>query len=351
MVLDEQQQKIVETPYSAVLVSAASGSGKTAVLTERIRYLLDNGVDPTKIVAITFTNAAAEEMVLRIGEKAKDAFIGTIHSYANRLLVKNGWATNKYIEEEMFDLFFDKIKRNLYVIEEVEHLLVDEFQDISDIQYEFFMDMIKPKNFFFIGDTRQAIFQWAGANLDHFYLLAHDPDVEVYSLVNNYRSGINIINFADQFLKGLKDIRPERIISKNPIPGEVIKQSEFDLDAIIDKIEGDGNYKKWFILARSNDDVDFIRNYLIKNRVPAESFKKKDFTNAEIKAKIEDNTVKVLTVHSAKGLENDNVVVVGVVPYNKEEKRVAYVAATRAKNRLIWVYRKKKKRKTKIEYW
>ena len=54
--------------------------------------------------------------------------------------------------------------------------------------------------------------------------------------------------------------------------------------------------------------------------------------------KMLDNTVKVLTVHSAKGLEADNVVVVGVSGWSKrgEERRIAYVAATRARKQLIW---------------
>ena len=69
------------------------------------------------------------------------------------------------------------------------------------------------------------------------------------------------------------------------------------------------------------------------------------------KKKMTSDTVKVLTVHSAKGLEADNVIVIGVSKWsqNPEERRVAYVAATRARNKLIWMRSAQKKQK--IQSW
>ena len=66
MELSELQKEIVETGKENVIVLSAAASGKTRVLTERVRYLLENGADPEKIVVFTFTNAAAEEMKKRI---------------------------------------------------------------------------------------------------------------------------------------------------------------------------------------------------------------------------------------------------------------------------------------------
>ena len=57
MELNKEQLKAVTTTANKVVVIAAPAVGKTRVLTERIKWLLDNGVDPYKIVAITFTNA------------------------------------------------------------------------------------------------------------------------------------------------------------------------------------------------------------------------------------------------------------------------------------------------------
>ena len=105
MNLSKQQEAIVTTTAKRVVVIASAASGKTAVLTERVRYLLEHGVDPRKIVLITFTNAAAEELADRL-DHPKGLFIGTIHSYANYLLLASGEETSDLLEAEQFDRLF-----------------------------------------------------------------------------------------------------------------------------------------------------------------------------------------------------------------------------------------------------
>ena len=68
MILSEKQKIIVESNDKKVVVNCSAASGKTTTLIERIKYLLGNGVVPNKIVAITFTNAAAEEIKERIAK-------------------------------------------------------------------------------------------------------------------------------------------------------------------------------------------------------------------------------------------------------------------------------------------
>ena len=60
---------------------------------------------------------------------------------------------------------------------------------------------------------------------------------------------------------------------------------------------------------------------------------------------MKDNRVKVLTIHSSKGLENKNVIVTGALLYSEEERKIAYVAATRAENALYWCSRVSKIRR------
>lgn len=92
VVLDEQQNEAVHTRSNLALVVAGAGSGKTRVLTERVKFLISEGVQPSNIVAITFTNMAAEEMKERLAsvEGIGDVFIGTIHSFANRVMKLQG---------------------------------------------------------------------------------------------------------------------------------------------------------------------------------------------------------------------------------------------------------------------
>lgn len=91
--LNNEQRKAVMHIDGPMLVLAGAGSGKTSVLTNRIAYLIENGVNPYNILAITFTNKAAKEMKERvlklIGEEGKTIQISTFHSLGLRLVKEN----------------------------------------------------------------------------------------------------------------------------------------------------------------------------------------------------------------------------------------------------------------------
>ena len=154
--LSNTQKEIYNATDDKIVVIAAPASGKTRLLTEKVKKAIED--NEGRIVVITFTNAAAEEMSKRIGEKAKDMFIGTIHSYANYLLLSNGIDTNEYIQEEQFDELFELIRKNQNIIEKVDYLFLDEAQDSTETQFEFILDMINPRKFFIVADHRQSIY-------------------------------------------------------------------------------------------------------------------------------------------------------------------------------------------------
>ena len=89
--LNESQYEAVTTIQGPLMVLAGAGSGKTRVLTMRIAHLIQNGVDPFNILALTFTNKAAREMKERIAKvvgdsDAKSIWMGTFHSIFARIL-------------------------------------------------------------------------------------------------------------------------------------------------------------------------------------------------------------------------------------------------------------------------
>lgn len=131
--LDPQQDQCVHTSKDKVLVVAAAGSGKTRVLTERFKYLLSQGVPASSIVAITFTNMAAEEMRERLQDvpTANDAFVGTIHSFANYIMRRSGQKYDIYTKEL-------NLKYHQYLIlRYCKHLTMDKYTSFMDAMDEY----------------------------------------------------------------------------------------------------------------------------------------------------------------------------------------------------------------------
>ena len=88
--LNKEQAEAVQTINGPMLILAGAGSGKTKVLTCRVAHLLQQGVRPYRILAITFTNKAAAEMRERVdkmaGPAAKDVWLFTFHAFCARVL-------------------------------------------------------------------------------------------------------------------------------------------------------------------------------------------------------------------------------------------------------------------------
>src|SRR5678815_4468026 len=88
--LNEQQYSAVTAPPGPSLVIAGAGSGKTRTLIYRVAFLLEQGIPPERILLLTFTNKAAQEMMRRVtallGTELRGLWGGTFHSIGARLL-------------------------------------------------------------------------------------------------------------------------------------------------------------------------------------------------------------------------------------------------------------------------
>src|SRR5690606_23801588 len=89
--LNEKQLEAVTLPHQSALILAGAGSGKTRVLTTRIAWLIQTGqISPHGLMAVTFTNKAAKEMLTRLSAmlpiNTRGMWIGTFHGLCNRLL-------------------------------------------------------------------------------------------------------------------------------------------------------------------------------------------------------------------------------------------------------------------------
>ena len=352
--LTSQQRAIVETKEQYVVVVASAAAGKTRCITERVRWLLNQGVPASEIVTITFTNAAAEEIMERLGNPS-GLFIGTIHSLANFYLRSGGIDTTKLLNDERFDDLFKLIKKNPSCVGHVTHLIVDETQDSNPQQFEFLLDMIAPDNYMLMGDHRQSIYRFNGATPDYVLNLMESPEVTTYELNENFRNAPEILVYAQNMIRQLgRDYEDHSIAMRTDLRGRVVNV-DYSGDGIASTIkryveQGRALWSDWFVLTRTNAESDLIMQDLKKYNIPHDTFKKAQLDNKGLKAKMKENTVKVLTIHTAKGLEADNVIVIGARFRDVEEKCVSYVAATRARNLLVWT-NKKAANKPRTEYW
>ncbi|MBQ9730289.1 MAG: UvrD-helicase domain-containing protein [Clostridia bacterium] len=288
--LNEEQIKPVLATEGAVLVLAGAGSGKTRVLTSRIAYLVhEKGVPARAILAITFTNKAANEMKERVSRlvDSEGMWVCTIHSMCVRILrtyaeevgihpnfsiyseteranvikksfqecgyddekllkevkyhIANakmlGQLPDRYLQENVGEPEIEKIvkvyaryqahlrennaldfddllgetrillKNNAeareYLSSRFRYILVDEFQDTNEVQY----DIVKllssvHGNLFVVGDDDQSIYGWRGAKIENILHFERDfPGTKVFKLERNYRSTKAILKVANAVIK------------------------------------------------------------------------------------------------------------------------------------------------------
>ena len=217
-------------------------------------------------------------------------------------------------------------------IHNIDAVFVDEFQDVDSTQFEIFKKVLAKKKFY-IGDAWQSIFQFRGADGAVFTKL---EDFDLYKLDYNYRSYQEIINYACTVYERLKPVvedNEECYITSIDFADEssiICNRGYGGTVSIIDPF-GNGKYIKnkvnYYMDTKRQKEVfdEFIKtNPMILCR-----------TNKQVKAIQEFGYSNVSTVHQAKGLEYDNVIVIDTTIRNMEDLNIAYVALTRARDNML----------------
>ena len=175
--------------------------------------------------------------------------------------------------------------KNNKVKTKYKYIIIDEFQDISLIRYKLIENILKQNNgkIFAVGDDFQSIYRFSGCDLSLFIDINKlIPDLKALKLNHNYRNNQSLVNIANKFvLKNNKQIIKNTICHKDsnmPIKIVFYKNKKEILNKIIQELEGN-----ILVLGRNNID--------------------KDVFNVK-----EDNNIKFLTIHKAKGLDRKSVV-------------------------------------------
>jgi superfamily I DNA/RNA helicase len=459
----EQKKAIIETNPN-ILCIAGAGSGKTTVLTKRIEFLVKYKNTPSnKILAITFTRKARQEMITRLQELLpnNEVQIETFNSFCEKQLqlhrelettnkvmdfsskirattqalselgyspeqiVQDYFSDHKIRNTELRNLYFTfvndifsvmdhykynqrsynnlqeisqrcatenkhlcniiyqiitsikehKEKNNLRdytdqiihtiklykehndIIPKFEHVLVDEYQDVNDIQVEL-INELKPSNLFVVGDPRQSIYGWRGSKIENILIFPEKyENASVIQLTMNYRSTNNLVELGNQIIKSMSlpdlksqddDSKPITLIAHPSEQAEHMFITQSILSQSIPRNE-------IFILARTNKQLDNIANVLDQNNI---KYLKRTVEEKKENLEPKEDEITLSTVHAIKGLEAELVYMIGVNSlmypcitsehpvlnlvkidddYDKyaEELRLLYVGLTRAKKQLV----------------
>lgn len=363
--LDKYQYDVVKSDINKNLrIIACAGSGKTTTILCRIKYIIDKGIEPKRILLTTFNIDAADTLKERIKallNKDVGIRIGTFDSisayfYFKYFKIDGFVGVNEYVNLLIKYLNSENGKNilNLY-----DYVFFDEFQDINNEQFQVIKKFYENgSKIIAIGDDAQNIYQWRGSNID--YILNFDKifdNTQTFKLENNYRSTPEIINIASAIIKNNSDqIDKNMIAYKNSGDKPIItkyKTSLIQATSIIDKIKKllDNNIKNSdiIVISRNNYGLKIFEEQLeLYNR---DNNKKIDYIalitdndknyNTPKKKDNCKNKVTLATIHKIKGGEWSYVFIIDLddktFPSDcdnigiQEERRLLYVAITRAK--------------------
>lgn len=380
--LSTEQQAALDAPFrESAVVCAGAGSGKTRLLVQRVVRMLKRGVPASHIAVVTFTTRAAGEFESRIkaelGPRCALPTMGTAHALARSALARHkvpvtmdqalelelvshvrAAAPEEYADltdaeflqlvnrareeeasattplgqlayqyEQLLDLEgltdFSGMLRKAASLPSAafRFVLVDESQDLSKLQLRFLRARAANAAFWFVGDPDQSIFSFCGAEDDVMQRLMADCQGKVYFLTTNYRCATKIVECATNVVENNANRTPVRW-----------KANRTDTGSVDVRFHETGE-----------DELTWATKWLAEAPLGTRAVLAR--TNSLI-APLQSLGMPAMSVHAAKGLEWDEVAVLGceaaLFPHplagRQEERRLFYVAMTRARNSLVLSY-------------
>ena len=325
-----QEQIVASKTEKNMLVLAGPGSGKTRVVAHRVAFLLRvKRVKATAILVLCFNRSAVLDLRKKLQDLVGNEMLGvtalTFHGLALRLtgrslVAAQGQKVGKVSDEVDFsaviknaikllkgdtDIFaFADAQPRDALVGRFSHILVDEYQDIDEEQYELVSllagktmeESAQKMTILAVGDDDQNIYRFRGANVDFIRRFRDDYKAEIRHLVENYRSCANIIAAANQLISKNRDrmkIRHPITINKareELLPGgnwqlndpvghgkvqilSVHSQKEQALVLLeevrrLQRLEGNFDLDSCAILARNWQELDTVRSVFEHASIP-----------------------------------------------------------------------------------
>lgn len=274
--LDTDQTRIVNDGKSEnILVLAGPGSGKTKVLVHKIAsLLLLEDIKPEQFLMLTFSKAASLEFKSRawklVPEYAGFIKITTFHSFCFQLLGMLGDLNkSKSVIRQCIEAIKDE-EIDLGSIVNKSVLLLDEFQDVNLEEWQLIQTIIetaKDIRVIAVGDDDQNIYEFRGSSNAYMMEFANHYKASKYTLLRNYRSSANIVNFNNQWLKRIpKRLKHGILEAVNETSSEkidIIRYSSKHLEKpLVDRLIQENHHGTRAVLVRTNDEALMMNTFL-----------------------------------------------------------------------------------------
>jgi len=364
--LNAEQLAIVNQPPTQNLrILAAAGSGKTTTLTHRIAHLIQSGIaEPHQIVLLTFTRNAAGVMRTRLQNLIGNRRIlcGTFHSLSQQLLREHDpTALQDLFHVDELPLkaldWMESPSGRKWIAANIRWLFIDEYQDINDSQERFIKALhLLPTGaatVTIVGDDAQNIYSWRGSCIDYI-LNFHQrfSDVADFQLSTNYRSTTAIVAVANSIMRRIPTLPHKQLMSAAPHApagqrpeirffSRTAEERDWVAESAVAALSAHHNGSV-AILSKFNSVLYTYEAIFMKAGVRCR------FVDAETETSSTSATIYLSTFHGSKGLEWDTVFLVRMndeaFPQQKDddsvlqERRLFYVAVTRARNTLTMTY-------------